>query len=187
MALFDGIAREYTYLSSVGRTFYRLRTVTPDSPRTINDIVEDFAREKPKNIAVLYQDRVLTYSDLAEGANRYAHWAMAQGIKKGDVVALFMEGRPEYLQAWLGIQKLGGIVALINTNLRGAPLAHCIAIANARHVIVGAELCEQYSEIASSLDPRPIAWATGARVSGTEDLDAALAEASSATPDRAVR
>jgi len=187
MALFDGIAREYTYLSSVGRTFYRLRTVKPDSPRTINDIVEDFARKKPKNIAVLHQDRVLTYADLAEGANRYAHWAMAQGIRKGDVVALFMEGRPEYLQAWLGIQKLGGIVALINTNLRGAPLAHCIGIANARHVIVGVELCEQYNEIASSLVPRPIAWATGGRVAGTEDLDAALAEASSATPDRAVR
>ena len=187
MALFDGIAREYAYLSSIGRTFYRLRTVTPDSPRTINDIVEDIARDKPTNIAVLYQDRVLTYAGLAEEANRYAHWAMAQGIHKGDVVALFMEGRPEYLQAWLGIQKLGGIVALINTNLRGAPLAHCIAIANARHVIVGAELCEQYNEIASSLDPQPIAWATGGHVAGTEDLDAALAEASSITPDRAVR
>jgi len=187
MALFDGIAREYAYLSSIGRTFYRLRTVTPESPRTINDIVEDIARDKPTNVAVLYQDRVLSYAGLSEGANRYAHWAMAQGIHKGDVVALFMEGRPEYLQAWLGIQKLGGIVALINTNLRGAPLAHCIAIAKARHVIVGAELCEQYNEIASSLDPQPIAWATGGHVAGTEDLDAALAEASSITPDRAVR
>src|SRR3569832_131885 len=187
MALFDGIAREYTYLSSIGRTFYRLRTVTPDSPRTINDIIEDIAREKPTNIAVLYQDRVLTYADLVEGANRYAHWAMAQGIRKGDVVALFMEGRPEYIEAWLGIQKLGGIVALINTNLRGAPLAHCITIANARHVIVGLVLCEQYNEIASSLAPRPIAWATGGRDAGTEDRDAALAEASSTTPDRAVR
>src|SRR5438034_11839185 len=118
MALFDGIAREYTYLSSVGRTFYRLRTVTPDSPRTINDIVEHIAREKPKNIPVLHQDRVLTYADLAEGANRYAHWAMSQWIRKGDVVALFMEGRPEYLQAWLGIRKLRGILALINTNRR---------------------------------------------------------------------
>jgi fatty-acyl-CoA synthase len=187
MELLDGIAREYTYLSAIGRTFWRLRTVTPDSTRTINDIVEDFAREKPKNIAVLCQDRVLTYADLAEGANRYAHWAMGQGIRKGDVVALFMEGRPEYLCAWLGILKLGGVVALINTNLRGNPLAHSIGIAGARHVVVGAELGEQYGEIAASLEPRPVAWATGGRVAGTEDLDAALSEASSATPDRAVR
>ncbi len=187
MGLFDGVAREYAYLSSIGRTFYRLRTVTPDSARTINDIVEDFARDRPKNIAILYQDRVLTYADLAEGANRYAHWAMAQGIRKGDVVALFMEGRPEYLQAWLGILKLGGVVALINTNLRGQPLAHSIAIAQARTAIVGAELGEQYNEIASSLDPRPVAWVTGGRMAGSEDLDAALAQASPATPDRAVR
>ena len=187
MGLLDGIAREYTYLSAIGRTFWRLRTVTPGSARTINDIVEDFAREKPANIAVLHQDRTLTYADLAQGANRYAHWAMGQGIRKGDVVALFMEGRPEYLQAWLGILKLGGVVALINTNLRGQPLAHSIAIAQARHVIVGAELGGQYGEIAPSLAPRPLAWATGGREAGTEDLDAALAEASSTTPDRAVR
>jgi fatty-acyl-CoA synthase len=187
MGLSDGIAREYAYLSAIGRTFWRLRTVTPDSTRTISDIVEDFAREKPNNVAILYQDRVLTYADLAEGANRYAHWAMDQGVRKGDVVALFMDGRPEYIAAWLGIQKLGGVAALINTNLRGAPLAHSIGIAHARHVIVGAELGEQYGEIASSLDPRPVAWATGGHVSGTEDLDAALSGASSKTPDRAVR
>src|SRR5262249_30102050 len=139
------------------------------------------------NTAILYQDRVLTYADLADGANRYAHWAMGRGIRKGDVVALFMEGRPEYLQAWLGMLKLGAVVALINTNLRGQPLAHSIGIAGARHVIVGAELGEQYGEIAASLEPRPVAWATGGRLAGTEDLDAALSEASSATPDRAVR
>ena len=30
-------------------------------------------------------------------ANRYAHWALAQGIKQGDCVALLMENRPDFL------------------------------------------------------------------------------------------
>jgi fatty-acyl-CoA synthase len=46
-----------------------------------------------------------------------------------------MPNRAEYLAIWLGITRIGGIVALINTNLGGPALAHCLAVANPRHVI----------------------------------------------------
>ena len=187
MGLLHAIGREYTYITSIGRSLYRLRHTKPDSPRTISDIVEEFGRDRPGNIAILYQDRTHTYAQLNEAANRYAHWAMARGIGKGDAVALFMENRPEYLFAWLGIVKLGGVVALINTNLRGQPLAHSIGIANAHHAIVGSELADVYREAAALLETRPVAWVTGAKAAGMEDLDAALAEASAATPDIGVR
>jgi len=81
MSLSDSIRRETTYLSAVGRTLMRLRTVTPDSTHTIVDIVERFASEKPDNIAFLYLDRVVTYRALDEGANRYAHWALDQELE----------------------------------------------------------------------------------------------------------
>ena len=70
------LTREAIYISSVARSLWRLRHTGPGSPRTISDIFEEFARDKPGNIAVLYQDRTLTYADLAAGANRYAHWAL---------------------------------------------------------------------------------------------------------------
>jgi fatty-acyl-CoA synthase len=187
MGVLDGIRREYTYISSIGRSLYRLRHTKPDSPRTISDIFEEFARDKPANVAVLYQDRTLTYADLAAGANRYARWAIERGVRKGDVVALFMEGRPEYLMAWLGIVKLGATAALINTNLRGVPLAHSIGIAGAKHVVLGHELAEAYGEAAAAMDRRPLAWSTGGTAAGTEDLDAALAGLSPAPLDKAVR
>ena len=46
-----------------------------------------------------------------------------------------MPNRPEYLAVWLGLTRVGGVVALLNTNLTGAALAHCIDIvgAQARH------------------------------------------------------
>ncbi len=187
MSLLDGISREYTYISSIGRSLFRLRHTKPDSHRTITEIVEEWGRNRPNNIALLYQDQTHTYAALNAHANRYARWAMDQGVKKGNVVVLLMENRPEYLFAWLGIVKLGGVVALINTNLRGPALAHCIAIANARHAIVGAELADAYTEAVATLEAKPIAWVTGGRAAGSEDLDAALAEASPAPLDAAVR
>src|ERR1700679_3336216 len=105
MSVLDRFSREAVYIGSLGRSLWRLRHTNPESPRTISDIFEEIARDKPSNIAVLYQDRTLSYADLAEGANRYAHWAIRQGIRKGDVVVLFMEGCPEYLMAWLGLVK----------------------------------------------------------------------------------
>ena len=45
---------------------------------------------------------------------------MANGVGKGDVVALMMPNRPEYLAVWLGIARAGGVTALLNTNLTGA-------------------------------------------------------------------
>jgi fatty-acyl-CoA synthase len=187
MGLFDGISREAIYISSIGRSLYKLRHTGPDSTRTISDIVADFARDKPGNIAVLYQDRTLTYADLAAGANRYAHWAMGQGVRKGDVVALFMEGCPEYLMAWLGVAMLGAVTALINTNQRGPALAHSIAIASARHAIIGHELADAWHDAVATAQIRPIAWVTGGLAAGSENLDAALAQASPAPPDKAVR
>ena len=44
-----------------------------------------------------------SHAGLAARANRYARWALAQGIGKGDAVALLMPNRPEYLAIWLGI------------------------------------------------------------------------------------
>ncbi len=55
-----------------------------------------------------------------------------------------MPNRPEYMAVWLGITAVGGVVSLVNTQLRGPSLAHCIDIVAPTHVIVAAECVEQF-------------------------------------------
>ncbi|HUO93050.1 MAG TPA: long-chain-acyl-CoA synthetase [Rhizomicrobium sp.] len=187
MDLIEDIRRESIYISSVSRTLLRMRHVKPDSPITFVDILGGFAKETPSAPAILYLDRTLTYKDLDGASNRYAHWARAAGVAKGDVVGLLMENRPEYLAAWIGLHKAGAAVALLNTNQRGMPLAHSMTVAGAQHLILGAELAETYAEARPLLQKEPKVWVTGSAVQGFEDLDAALAEASSAAADPAWR
>jgi fatty-acyl-CoA synthase len=187
MSLLQSVAREATYLSAIGRTLYRMRHVKPDSDTTIVDIVEGFARNRPDNVALIHLDREMTYRALDEAANRYARWALDQGVRPGDAVALFMENRPEYVAAWLGLLKVGGVVALINTNLIGAALAHSIAIAGARHIIVGDELRASYMAAAPLLETKPRPWLSGGMAGCGEDLDAALAAVSAASPGKDAR
>ncbi len=187
MGLFENVRREYIYISCIARTLLRIRWLKPGATRTIVDIVEEQGARTPGAVAILYQDRALSYRGLDDGANRYANWALGEGIQRGDAVVLLMENRPEYLMAWLGLLKLGAVVALINTNLKGNALVHSISIANARHAVIGAELAESWAEAAPAIDPLPSAWITGGRTIGARDLDAALAAASDAPPDKSAR
>jgi fatty-acyl-CoA synthase len=183
MGLFGAVRREYIYITTVVRTLAMLRSITPDSPRTFVDIIERHARRRPRSPALYYLDTILNYRELDAAANRYAHWALSQGIGRGEAVVLLMENRPDYICAWLGLLKIGAITALINTNLRGAPLAHSISIAGARHAIVGSELAAAYDVAANLLEKKPRLWLQG----GGEGLDSALAEASPIAPDKVVR
>ena len=179
MGIKEAIRREAVFVAAVARTLSMSRKVGPDEHLTIANWVERWARERPDAPAILHEDRIVTYRGLEEGANRFARWAKAQGLGKGNVVTLLMENRPEYLMAWLGLIRNGTVAALVNTHLTGPPLAHSINIAGAKHVIVGAELGECFAAIAGSLEAKPKLWRFGSGTVG-EDLDAALTQVSGA-------
>ena len=84
--------------------------------------------------------KCFSYRELAARSNRYARWALAQGLRKGDTVCLMMPGRPEFLALWIGVTRVGGVVALINTHLTGLALAHNINMVSPKHIIVAGEL-----------------------------------------------
>lgn len=185
MHAMGALRREYVHLSAILRTLWLLRPVKPQSTRTIVDIVETQARRRPSNIAIYYLDEALSYAQLDARANRYANWARSQGIKSGDAVALLMENRPDYICAWLGMFKIGAQVALINTNLQGAALAHSISISTARWLILGAELAQNL--LGASFENACAIWAQGDAVEGAQDLSTALSRASPVSPGKSAR
>jgi len=129
--------------------------------RLLADVVHSWADTQADRVALLSDRETLTYGALSKRINQYARWALANGIGKGDTVALLMSNQPEYLAIWLGITRAGGIVALLNTQLAGAALAHCLTVAAAKHIIVAAEL-EGAAQIAlPQLDDPPKPWSHG--------------------------
>lgn len=174
MGFLNTITRDYVQVTSLIRTQRRIKDLTPDGSTTFADVFEQVVEKSASNVAIYFEDETYTYRDLDDAANKYAHWALAQGLKPGDAVALLMENRPQYLMAWIGLVKAGAVVALINNNLQGHALAHSLNISNAKHLILGGELVDSYSAIQDRLDRPMSAWVTGAKAQGYEDLDAAL-------------
>jgi fatty-acyl-CoA synthase len=116
----------------------------------------------------------LTYRALVARANRYAHWALDQRLGNGDTVCLMMPNRPEYFAIWLGLTSVGVSVALINTELRGHSLAHCVDIVTPKHVIIAAECTAQFDSATAQLMSRPEVWLHGAADGGFERIDRAI-------------
>ena len=74
-------------------------------------------------------------------SNKVANlFAKKYNLKKGDCVALFLENKPEYVALWLGLSKIGVISALINSNLKKAPLVHSINVVQPKCVVYDATL-----------------------------------------------
>ena len=174
----------------------RLMRLGPDSRLTTPDLIEKWARLRPDHAFCLFEDRRVTYAEYNAAANRIAHWATQKGLKRGDVVALFMLNRPEYLETWAGLAKVGITTALINTNLTGRSLRHALEAAKARQLIVGVELLESYATLGAedplSMEvfvscPKGDVERADQFPEGALDLERAVSGSPTANPDASAR
>jgi fatty-acyl-CoA synthase len=144
----------------------------PSNPhRVFSTVIGELAERFGDTPALVSNAECLTYRALRERANRYARWALDQGLGKGEAVCLLMPNRPEYLAIWLGITDVGGVVSLLNTNLSGPSLAHCINIVEPRHIIVAAELIDPLSTALPALTHAAKLWVHGEVHDGCARID----------------
>jgi fatty-acyl-CoA synthase len=125
--------------------------------RTLPIVIEELAVRFTDKAALLSEHETLNFRDLAERMNKVARWALASGLA-GHTICLLMTNQPDYLAIWLGLTRVGCVVALLNTNLRGAALAHCIKVAESHAIIVGRELRHILGEALASTHIEAVVW-----------------------------
>ncbi|HWE47593.1 MAG TPA: long-chain-acyl-CoA synthetase [Caulobacteraceae bacterium] len=191
MGLWTRIGRELKFISALNRVLARIKPVTPDSTHLLPDDWEKSVDQWGDHVAVIFEDRQVTYRELDAMANRYGHWIKGRGLRRGDIAALVMPNRIEYLAIWLGFSKVGVATALINNNLTGPALAHSLSISGATQIIADFTTFEAVEQVRSQLPKSGMLWVLGLR---TEDetserrgLDAAVKGGSTVRPDKASR
>lgn len=156
------------------------------SSNLVPDDIEKTVDKFPDNLAFIGEHSLWTYQEFENYANRVAHWALGNGLKRGDTLAMFIGNRLEYVAIWFGLSKVGIIPALINYQLRGKALAHCVNIADAKAVIVDTDLVKSWESATPDL-------AQDVQVFGAfgttpfESFDEALAKSDAVRPSRAHR
>src|ERR1700722_15571557 len=157
------------------RALERTASLDKAPTRTLPVVIDELADRFGDAPALLSDRERFSFRELSDRSRRYARWAMDQGLSAGDVVALLMPNRPEYMAIWLGLSRLGITTALINTQLRGASLAHCLNVAEPRHIIVDASLSTGLAEVAQTLCGSPRIWLHGAAMTDWR-IDLAIAD-----------
>src|SRR5207247_1973700 len=83
--------------------------------RTLGDLLDEMAAERPHAQALAFRDEHLTYAALRVRVDELARALVAVGVTRGDRVAVLLPNCPEWVVAALAIAKVGGIVSAIST------------------------------------------------------------------------
>ena len=191
MGLMANIRRDLRFVGGLRRLLKRIKPIQLDSPDLVCDDWEEVVDRFPDNLAVTDERRSLTYRELDALANRYGHWARSRNLRRGDTIALMMMNRADYLAAWIGFSKVGVSTALINTNLTGQPLAHCLNIVGASQVVADDETWRQVETARPYAGKTMMLWVLGLNpddeASERRGLDAGVRGTSGVRPDRSLR
>jgi len=118
-----------------------------DQPCGLGWAFEQAVARNPQGPALLYKDNRFSYEQVNQWANRFAHYLLSRGLKKGDVVGIFIENRPELLVSVLAVSKIGGICAMLNTSQTNNVLIHSLNLVNPSAIIVGEELVPSFDAV----------------------------------------
>ena len=112
------------------------QTLRPYPQCNLLDVMSDTVRERPQHTALIFKGTRVTYARLDQLTNAFAAALVAQGVKKGDRVAMLVPNSPQSVIAQLGAWKAGAIAAPINALYTERELEHALNEVSAETVVV---------------------------------------------------
>lgn len=111
-------------------------TLQPYPARTLLDLVSDTARQRPEHSALLLKGACVSYAQLEQLSDAFAAALAAQGVEKGERMALLLPNCPQAIIAQFGAWKAGAIVVPLNPLYTECELEHALVECGAETVVV---------------------------------------------------
>ena len=112
--------------------------------------------ERAARVAVVYEQREITYEELRAATVRAAEALHALGISEGDPVALLLNDSPEFIASFVGAISIGAIAVPINMALRKDDQLFILKDCGARAAIVEAPAAETIFQPAGDGSDQPV-------------------------------
>ncbi|MDP5347005.1 MAG: AMP-binding protein [Paracoccaceae bacterium] len=117
----------------------------------ISDMLAQHGRFKAKRVAVVCGDQSRTWGDFDAGISRVAHALIADGLQRGDRVAVLMDNAAEMLEVVFGVIRAGGCAVPLSGLLTGAQMAGLIADSRATRAFASAGFRERLDSVRGEL------------------------------------
>lgn len=80
-----------------------------------------------------------TWTQAYDRVHQYAQWFLSQGARPKDLVGVYLQNSPDFMLIWIALWSIGAAPALINYNLAGEALLHCLKISGATILLVDSD------------------------------------------------
>jgi fatty-acyl-CoA synthase len=115
------------------------------------DLFETVAATVPDRLALIGDTARYTFAELNARCDRLAAGLAAQGVTRGDAIALYMYNSPAYLEAFIAACKLGAVPYNVNYRYRAEELRYLFANADSAAIIHGAEFSPIVRDVRSDV------------------------------------
>ncbi|MDO8953353.1 MAG: class I adenylate-forming enzyme family protein [Gammaproteobacteria bacterium] len=106
----------------------------------ITNLLDRAVENWPANIALSYQGQAITYQTLRADVNSLAKSLMVLGLKKGDVLGVYLLSNPQFAMLYLACFRIGVIVSPMSFRLQADDLAYLIDYAKPSYIFSQSEL-----------------------------------------------
>jgi len=103
---------------------------------TLAGLLQRWQEQHGSSVAIIDGSRKVTFSDLAENSRRLSLGLARLGVRRGDVVAVWLPNSVQWVELEFAITRLDAIVLGVNTKLRGHDVRQVIDEARARVLVV---------------------------------------------------
>lgn len=187
MGLLSAVKREISYITQMRDILSKVDAVGPKSGLRVPDHIERTVDAYPDRVMAYTDEGEIRYAQFDAYANQVASWALAQGLKPGDCVALLMGNKWQYIAIWFGLSKVGVTASLLNNQLAGKSLAHCLNVGESAHLIVDADLFDNYTSACDHDCDAVVPWIYGDAPEGVASFTDTIAGCGDERPDTALR
>ncbi|GAB3673746.1 AMP-binding protein [Salinisphaera aquimarina] len=111
-----------------------------DHAITLNRLLDDRVAERGDATALIYQDRAISFTALAEQVRSVAAGLAALGIGPGDTVAVWLPNMPEWVVLEFALARLGAVAVAINTKFRKHEVEDILHRSAARLLVLSPQL-----------------------------------------------
>jgi long-chain acyl-CoA synthetase len=99
--------------------------VSIDYPKApLFHFLEESARKYPDRACTIFKGAVITYKEMNAITDHIAAALVDMGVKKGDRVGMFIPNTPQFVMAFFGILKAGGVVVATNPMYTATEIEH---------------------------------------------------------------
>jgi len=118
----------------------------------VSDIIKPHVIGNPAKTAVVFGERRISYLEIDSLINRFAGGLLEMGLRRGDVLSLFLPSLPELIIGYLGAVRAGLTVNVVNAMLKEQEVAYILRDCDTRAILVDSERLHIVESVRSGVE-----------------------------------